>query len=48
MLEYGDVIWDSCSLENKRNIENIQLDAARIFTGATNYVALKSSMMTLA
>ena len=34
MLEYGDIIWDSCSLENKRNLENIQLHAARIFTGA--------------
>ena len=35
MLEYGAIIWDSRSLENKRNLENIQLDAARIFTGAT-------------
>ena len=35
MLEYVDIIWDNCSLENKRNIENIQLDAAHIFTGAT-------------
>ncbi|MCG7878660.1 MAG: reverse transcriptase domain-containing protein [Candidatus Thiodiazotropha endolucinida] len=35
LIEYGDIIWDNCSLENKRNLENIQLDAARIFTGAT-------------
>ena len=35
LLEYGDIIWDNCSIENKRNLENIQLDAARILTGAT-------------
>ena len=35
MLEYSDIIWDSCSLENKRNLEIINLDAARILTGAT-------------
>ena len=35
MLEYSDIIWDSCSLENKRDLEIIQLDAARILTGTT-------------
>ena len=35
MLEYGNIIWDNCSVENKRNLQNIQLDAARISTGAT-------------
>ena len=35
LLEYGDIIWDNCSIENKRNLENIQLDAARVLTGAT-------------
>ena len=35
MLEYSDIIWDNCSLENKRILETIQLDAARILTGAT-------------
>ena len=35
LLEYGDIIWDNCSIENKRNLENNQLDAARILTGAT-------------
>ena len=34
MLENRDIIWDSYSLENKRNLETIQLDTARIFTGA--------------
>ena len=33
-LEYCDIIWDSCTLDNERSLENIQLDAARIFTGA--------------
>lgn len=35
LLEYGNIIWDNCSLENKRSLENIQLEAARIVTGAT-------------
>ena len=35
LLEYGNIIWDSCTLENKRTIENIQLEAARLVTGGT-------------
>ena len=35
MLEYSDIIWDNCNLETRRNLENVQLDAARILTGAT-------------
>ena len=35
MLEYSDIIWDSCSLENKGILEIIQLDAARILIGTT-------------
>ena len=35
MVEYSDIIWDSCSLENKRNLEIVHLDAARILTGAS-------------
>ena len=35
LLEYGNIIWDSCTLENKRTIENIQLEVARLVTGGT-------------
>ena len=33
-LEYGCVVWDNCDSESQDMIENIQLDAARIVTGA--------------
>ena len=35
LLEYANIIWDNCSIENKRNLESIQIEAARIITGAT-------------
>ena len=37
MLEYGDIVWDNCSIENRKDIEAVQLEAARIITGATKY-----------
>ena len=37
LLEYADVIWDNCSLENKKYLESLHLEAARIITGATRY-----------
>ena len=40
-LEYCDIILDSCTLDNKRSFENIQLDAARIFTGATKLCSIQ-------
>ena len=35
VLEYCDIIWDSDTQEHIQNVENIQLDAARILTGGT-------------
>ena len=35
LLEYGDTIWDNCSQELKNDIEAVQIEAARIVTGAT-------------
>ena len=35
LLEYGNIVWDNCYMENAKVIESIQLDAARIITGAT-------------
>jgi len=37
LLEYGDVVWDNCTEQQKSDIEAVQIDAARILTGATNY-----------
>ena len=34
VMEYGCVIWNNCSNENVEILENIQLEAARIVTGA--------------
>ena len=35
LLEYADVILDNCTQQNKNELELIQLEAARISTGAT-------------
>ena len=34
ILEYGSVIWDNCDEIDKKLLEDTQLDAARIITGA--------------
>ncbi len=33
-LEYGCILWDNCTLNLKIKLENVQLSAARIVTGA--------------
>ena len=35
LLEYSDVVWDNCSLESKKLLDAVQVEAARIVTGAT-------------
>ena len=35
ILEYADVVWDGCSIDNTDRLERIQLEAARIVTGLT-------------
>ena len=40
LLEYGDVIWDNCTQYEKRELDKIQNEAARIATGATKLVSL--------
>ena len=35
VLEYADIIWDNVPLYLKERLENIQIEAARIVTGAT-------------
>lgn len=41
LLEYSNIIWDNCSLDNKRNLESIQIEAARIVTGATKLCSIQ-------
>ena len=40
LLEYGDVIWDNCTLYEKNELDKIQNEAARIATGATKLLSL--------
>ena len=41
LLEYCDVVWDNCSAENKKQLELIHIEAARIITGATRLCSIK-------
>ncbi len=34
ILEYGDIIYDNCNQSDKDNLESVQLEAARLVTGA--------------
>ena len=40
-LEYANIIWDNCSIENKRNLESIKIEAAHIITGATKLCSIQ-------
>ena len=42
LLEYADVIWDNCMQYEKNELEKIQIEAARIATGATKLVSIKN------
>jgi hypothetical protein len=44
ILEYADTVWDNITKGEREDIERIQLEAARIISGATlflNYVYIK-------
>ena len=47
LLEYGNIIWDNCSQESKKAVKNIQLDAARIATGAKKVCSVPKLIMKL-
>ena len=40
LLEYADVVWDNCTQYEANKLEKIQIEAARIVTGATRLVSL--------
>jgi hypothetical protein len=40
LLEYSDVLWDNCTAEQSNDIEAIQIEAARIVTGATKLCSI--------
>ena len=39
LTEYGDVVWENCTLYEKQELDQIQNEAARIATGATRLVS---------
>ena len=41
LLEYADIIWDNCSDQEKKDLEKLQTEAARIATGATKLVSIE-------
>ena len=42
LLEYGDIISDNCTQYQKRELDEIQNEAARIATGATKLVSINA------
>lgn len=40
LLEYGNIIWDNSTLANKKYLDTIQVEAARIITGGTKLCSL--------
>ena len=46
LLEYSDV-WDTCSLESKKLLDAVHVEAARIVTGATNCAILTDYLWIL-
>ena len=42
LIEYGDIIFDNCSIFEKSELDKIQNEAARIVTGATKLVSIQN------
>ena len=42
ILEYGDVVWDNNTRQEKQDIEKIQIETASIVTGTTKLVSIHS------
>ena len=42
LIEYSAVVWDNCTLYEANELEKIQIEAARIVTGATKLVSIDS------
>ena len=42
ILGYADVIWDNCSDYEKQELEKIQIEAARIATGASKLISIRN------
>ena len=47
ILECSDVVWDNCSLESKKLLDAVHVEAARIVTGATKLCSIERLFMEL-
>ena len=47
LLEYGDIIWDNCTNQQKSDTAYVQNEAARTVTGATKYCNVNSMLAEL-
>ena len=47
LLEYSDAVWDNCSLETKKQLDAIHVEAARIITGATKLCSIEKLFFDL-
>ena len=47
LLEYGDIIWNNCTNQQKYDIESVQNEDERIVTGATKYCKVNSMLAEL-
>ena len=47
LLEYSDAVWDNASTENKKRLEAVHNEAARIITGATKLCSINKFLTDL-
>ena len=47
LLEYSDVVWDNCSLESKKLLDAVHVEAARIVKGAKKLCSIERLFMEL-
>ena len=47
LLEYGDILWDNCTIQQKSDIDSVQNEAVRIVSGATKYCNIQSMLAEL-
>ena len=45
LLEYNDVVWNSCSLESKKLLDAVYVEGARIVTDATKLCSIDKLLM---
>ena len=47
LLEYCDSVWDNASLESKKKLDGIHIEAGRIITGATKLCSIEKLLVEL-